>query len=183
MHLFPKTHFDFLAWRWRFFTLSGILLGGSVLSLATKGIKYGIDFTGGTVLQITFDKPMELARLRAAIEKAGLENAAIQHFAGGAQDTFSIRVQADPSQSAAGFERQIEAIQAGVGDDKFHVDKKEYVGPAVGRHLARQATWAIVLSLGGIIFYLGFRFANPLWGVAGIIALFQIGRASCRERV
>ncbi|MBI5629422.1 MAG: protein translocase subunit SecF [Elusimicrobia bacterium] len=171
MHIFPKTHFDFLAWRRKFFFISALLLGGSIISLAVRGVKYGIDFTGGTVLQITFDKPLELSELRAAVEKAGLADAALQHFSG--TSTFVIRIQADPNQSAEKIEKQLAAIQAAVGEDKFRVDNKEFVGPAVGKHLFRQALWAIVLSLAGIIVYLAFRFANPMWGVAGIVALFH----------
>ena len=171
MHLFPKTHFDFLAWRWRFFAISGLLLGGSLASLFSRGIKYGIDFTGGTVLQLTFEKPLELSELRAGTGRIGWEDAGLQRYTG--SNTFSIRVQADPKASAESLDRQLASLQAAIPENKFRVDSKEYVGPAVGKHLFRQALWAIVLSLGGIIVYLGFRFANPIWGFAGIIALFH----------
>src|SRR5437867_2308315 len=112
MHLFPKTHFDFLGNRWTFFAISGLLLGGSVVSLATRGVKYGIDFTGGTVIQVSFEKgkPMELADLRKAVEKAGMANAGLQSYLG--TNTFSIRTQADVRQSAEQLDRQLTAIAA-----------------------------------------------------------------------
>jgi preprotein translocase subunit SecF len=171
MHLFPKTHFDFLKMRWGFFVVSGILLGGSVISLATRGVKYGIDFTGGTVVQLTFDKPVEVKELRSAVEKAGIDNPAIQHYTD--SNTFSVRIQSDAKRSAEQLEKDLIAIDALFPSNKMHVDSKEYVGPSVGKHLFMQALWAIFLSLAGIILYLAFRFSNPIWGIAGIIALFH----------
>src|ERR1700733_9530462 len=107
MHLFPKTHFDFLEMRWKFFALSGLLLGGSVVSLATKGIKYGIDFTGGTVVQLSFAKPLDLGHFRSAADKAGIDNAALQSYEGTARPTFAIRIQSDIKQDAEILEKQL----------------------------------------------------------------------------
>jgi preprotein translocase subunit SecF len=170
MHLFPKTHFDFLKMRWAFFACSAIIIGGSIASIATRGVKFGIDFTGGTVVQVTFEKPLELKDLRPVVDKV-VPNAAIQHFTG--TNTFSIRIQSDVKRSAEQLEKELSDIQAAIPGNTMHVDTKEYVGPAVGKHLFQQALWAIVLSLAGIIVYLGFRFANPIWGIAGIVALFH----------
>src|SRR5579883_668970 len=110
MHLFPKQHFDFLGKRWTFFAISGLILGASVVSLFTRGVKYGIDFTGGTTIQLTFDKPLELGKLRAAADKAGWKNAAIQSYTG--TNSFSIRVQAEAAQSAEKMESQLKDLQA-----------------------------------------------------------------------
>jgi preprotein translocase subunit SecF len=174
MHLFPKTHVDFLGMRWKFFALSALLLGGSVVSLATRGVKYGIDFTGGTTIQLSFDKPVELSKLRDACDKIGWTNAGLQTFTGTERPTYSIRAQADPKQSTAeGLENQLKDLQSKLPDAPFKVESKSYVGPSVSHDLSRKAMWAIVLSLSGIIAYLAFRFANPVWGVAGIIALFH----------
>ena len=171
MQLFPKTHFDFLGLRWKFFAISGLLLGGSVVSLMTRGIKYGIDFTGGTELQISFDKKIDTSDLRKALNNSGLNNPAIQRYVG--TNTFMIRVQNLNGQATDALDSQLKNLQAALPGNTFHVDSKSYVGPAVGKHLFQQALWAIVLSLSGIIVYLGFRFANPIWGLAGIIALFH----------
>ena len=171
MHLFPKTHFDFLRLRWTFFVISGLLLGGSLVSLATKGVRKGIDFTGGTIVQVSFEKPVEVKDLRAAIEKAGVHDFGLQHYTG--TNTFAVRIQADLKRSAEQLEKDLTAIQAELPGDKMSVDRKEYVGPSVGQHLFKQAVLAIILSLAGIIVYLGFRFTNFIWGMAGIIALFH----------
>ncbi len=169
MNLIPKTNFDFVGTRWKMFAFSGVLLGGTAVSLATKGLVYGIDFIGGTALQITFAQPVDLARLRDAVESAGVPDASIQSFRG--TNTFSIRLKADAERSAADIERTVAGIQQGVGDNKLRVESQEYVGPAVGKHLFRQAMWAVILSMAGIVAYVAFRFANPIWGIAGVIAL------------
>ncbi len=172
MQLFPKTHFDFLGLRWKFFAVSGLLLGGSVVSLMVRGIKYGIDFTGGTEIQMSFDKAINTSDLRKALTASGLTNPAIQRYVG--SNTFMVRVQnSDQNSSSDALDTQLKNLQAALPGNTFHVDSKSYVGPAVGKHLFQQALWAIALSLSGIIIYLGFRFANPVWGLAGIIALFH----------
>ena len=68
-------------------------------------------------------------------------------------------------------ERMVETLQAADPSNAIRVDRKEYVGPAVGRHLQRQAVLAIGLAIAAIIIYVAFRFSNPLWGAAGIVAL------------
>ena len=172
MQLFrEKTRIDFLGLRYKFFVISGLLLGASFLSLAVRGVKYSIDFTGGTTVQVTFSQPVEVQELRAAIEKAGIPNAALQHYTD--TNTFVIRIQADVQRSAEELERQLQAIQAALPAAKMRVDSKSYVGPAVAKHLFQQALLAVVLSLAGIVVYVGFRFANPIWGVAHIIALLH----------
>lgn len=169
MHLFPKTHFDFVGARWMFFTFSTVLLGGSLVLLATRGVKYGIDFTGGTVIQLSFDKPIELSALRDAVERGGTGNASLQSFSG--TNSYALRLPTEASQTAEEIEHKLTRIQAALPENKFTVDRKEFVGPAIGKHLLRQALWAVALSLAGIIVFLGFRFSNPIWGVAGIVAL------------
>jgi len=172
MQLFrQKSHIDFLGLRYKFFVVSAVLLGASFLSLAVRGVKYSIDFTGGTTVQVTFDQPVQVQDLRAAVEKAGITNAALQHYTD--TNTFLIRIQADAQGSAEELEKQLQAIQAALPAAKMRVDSKSYVGPAVAKHLFQQALLAVVVSLAGIITYVAFRFNNPIWGVAHIIALLH----------
>ena len=172
MQLFrQKSHIDFLGLRYKFFVVSAVLLGASFLSLAVRGVKYSIDFTGGTTVQVTFDQPVQVQDLRAAVEKAGITNAALQHYTD--TNTFLIRIQADVQGSAEELEKQLQAIQAALPAAKMRVDSKSYVGPAVAKHLFQQALLAVVVSLAGIITYVAFRFNNPIWGVAHIIALLH----------
>ena len=169
LHLIPQTNLDFVGARWKFFIFSTALMAAGAVSLATRGIRYGIDFTGGTLIQISFQRPITLAELRKAADAGGLGDVALQSFAG--TNTFSLRIQSDPNSSAEKLEQYLKTLQTAVPNDHFIVDRKEYVGPVVGKHLFRQALWAVVLSLLGMIIYLAFRFDNPIWGFSGVIAL------------
>ncbi len=172
MQLFhQKTQIDFLGLRYKCFVISGLLLGTSLVSLVIWGVKYSIDFTGGTTVQVTFNQPVEVQAVRTAIEKAGMSNAVLQHYTD--TNTFLIRIQADVQRSAEELETQLQAIQAALPATQMRIDSKSYVGPSVARHLFQQALLAVILSLAGIVAYVGFRFANPIWGVAHIIALLH----------
>ncbi|MBI4375591.1 MAG: protein translocase subunit SecF [Elusimicrobia bacterium] len=169
MQIISKTHFDFIGARYKLFAVSAALLAASVASLMTRGVNYGIDFTGGTVIQVTFLEAMPAGQLRSALDKTGLKGASIQSFGG--ENGYAIRVKAEAEMSAQALEDEIKALSAAVAPAQFKVDRKEFVGPAVGRDLFSKALWAIVLSLGGIIVYVAFRFSNPVWGLAGVLAL------------
>jgi len=172
MQLFrQKSHIDFLGLRYKFFLVSALLIGASFLSLAVRGVKYGIDFTGGTTVQVTFDQPVQAEDLRAAVERAGITNAGLQHYTD--TNTFLIRIQVDVQRSAGELEKQLRVIQEAIPSAKMRVDSKSFVGPTVAKHLFQQALLAVIISLFGIITYVAFRFANPIWGVAHIIALLH----------
>ncbi len=172
MHIFKNvSHIDFLGMRHKFFLVSALLIGASAASLAVYGVKYSIDFTGGMAIDVSFDKPVELKDLRAAAAKIGWANAALQHYTG--SNAFSIRVQSGAQASAEQVDQQLAALAAALPQAKMTIDNKSYVGPAVGRDLFRKALWAIVLSLLGIVVYVAFRFDDPIWGVAHIVALLH----------
>ncbi|MFH2204670.1 MAG: protein translocase subunit SecF [Elusimicrobiota bacterium] len=176
-----KPDFDFVGNRFKFFALSGLLLGVSVVSLATRGLNWGIDFTGGSIVQLTFEKPQELQGLRSDVMKAGYSDAIIQQFTG--SNAFSIRLKGEMQQSAETIEQFLTDLREVRPSEKFVVDQKEFVGPTVGRHLYKQALFAVVFSMLGIVAYVAFRFSNPLWGFAGILALghdvlFALGLSS-----
>jgi preprotein translocase subunit SecF len=159
---------DWLGMRLKFFAISGVVIAACVGSILTKGFNYGIDFTGGTMVQVTYEQDKTLSSVRADLEKAGYPDAQPQSFAGG--KSFSI-IFKDSAQDAAQVEVFLQKFTGIDASNKFRVDKKEFVGPSVGAHLKRQASTAIVLALLAIIAYVAVRFSNPLWGAAGVIAL------------
>lgn len=170
MQIFQETpKFDFISKRLVYFAVSTVVLGASLAALLTRGLNYGIDFTGGSVVQLTYEAPLELADLRKDLGAAGFADASPQHFTG--TNSFSIRIKGRADQSADTAEQFIKAMRAANQGRKFVVDQREYVGPTVGRHLYKRAMFAIVFSLLGIVIYVAFRFANPLWGLAGVAAL------------
>lgn len=170
MEIFPaRPDFDFIGKRFACFTASGVLAAAALGLLAVRGLNYGIDFTGGTVVQITYEAPQTLAALRSELSAVGFPQAIPQQFTD--SDTFSIRLKSEEGESSQTVEDLVSRLQESAAAKKFVVDQKEYVGPTVGRHLYKQAMFAVLFSLLGIVGYVAFRFSNPLWGVAGVIAL------------
>lgn len=164
-----KTHYDFIGNRVPAFAVSGLLVFGSIALLMTKGLNYSIDFVGGNVVNLSYAQPVEIGQLRATLEKAGYPDAVPQRFTG--TDSYAIRVKARAEEDAGAVERFLTALRAADPGREFTINSQEFVGPTVGRHLYKQALTAIVLSLAGIVVYVGFRFSNPVWGVAGVVAL------------
>lgn len=170
MQLFKKTRFDFIGKRYTAFLFSGILLLSGVVSLIVKGgPKLGIDFTGGTLIQLGFKRPVDIKELRQLLGQGGYPDAELQDFSEGR----SVIVRLPKSQiSASVLGQQLQKLVA----DKFSgtdpvIERAEYVGPAVGRALAQQAQMAILWATILIIIYVGFRFRSTLWGVCSIAAL------------
>ena len=167
MHLLPKTNIDFLKYRKVYFVLFALLLIGGVICFATKGFNLGIDFTGGTLVQVKFDKPVEMSVLRDALDNTG-EESAIQTYG---DNTFAIREKSTSSEVGvvqARIEKALQAVQV-----PFTIQQTNSVGPAVGDNMTERAMWAILLSLVFIIIYVAFRFSNILWGISGVVALFH----------
>ena len=170
MKIFKETpSFDFIGRRKMYFAFSAILIAASAFTLVTKGINWGIDFTGGSVVQVSFTQSTTLEELRSMLKASGYKDAIPQRFTG--TDSFQIRIKTMESETADTADLFVKEFQAEVGADKFIVDKKEFVGPTVGRHLYKQAVFAVLFSMIAIVGYVAFRFSNPLWGIAGILAL------------
>jgi len=170
MQIFKETpDIDFIGKRFHFFLLSGLLVAASVVSLAMRGLNWGIDFTGGSVVQVSFSSPTTLPQLRGMLKTAGYGEAIPQRFTG--TDSFQIRIKTAGTETAETADAFIEKLKGVVGGKTFEVDSKEFVGPTVGRHLYKQALFAVVFSMIAIVGYVAFRFSNPLWGIAGILAL------------
>jgi preprotein translocase subunit SecF len=163
---------DFIGKRWWFFSITLVLQVACMASLAFKGFNYGIEFTGGTVVQVTYEKPRELHGVRQVLEKIGHGDAQIQQFTAPYEKTFSIRLKSEgDAPTAAAIDAFLAKFQEADSANPFRVDRKDFVGPAVGKHLFRQAMFAVVGSLILIILYVAFRFSNLVWGVAGVLAL------------
>lgn len=172
MELFKTPGIDWIGKRKVFFAFSGLLLAASAASILLRGFDYSIDFVGGTMVQVTYPSPKTLSGVRDDLEKAGFSGAEPQSFTG--TNAFGIRLKGGQgAQDAQVVEALIEGLRRADPRNAPRVDRREFVGPAVGRHLKRQAIFAIVFALLAIIVYVAFRFSNPLWGAAGVLALLH----------
>ena len=170
LRILHGTKYDFVRW-WRtavVLTAAFIAVGVGVL-VVRGGFDYSIEFTGGTLMQLEFKSPPDVARLRAAIDAGGTKGAEIQQF--GSATTYTVRAQDKGGTSGAEeVSRDIQAEVAGaVGKDAFTVVRTEAVGPRVGSELRRGAVIAILLSFGVTLLYLAWRF-EWRFGVAAVVA-------------
>ncbi len=163
------TKIDFIASRYIGFAVTAIMIIGSIFLLATKGLNYGIDFTGGTLVEIATKETPDLAKLRENLNNLELGEISIQEF--GAPNNLLIRVPGqgdDPAiQKAA-----IEKVKATIGADYKDVDYRrvEFVGPQVGKELKTKGVIAVLAAMIGIMAYVWFRFEWQ-FGVAAVVTL------------
>lgn len=170
MEFFRKTNIDFNGKRYLFFGISGIVALAGLVSLILKGgPRLGIDFTGGTAIQVAFQHPVGLNQLREELRRRGRGDVEIQSFP--EQKAFLIRSQGTEGASESAARVITTALGEAFPVNRFQVERVEYVGPVVGKHLLQQAIWALLGSFVGIIIYVGFRFRSSVWGIAGVIAL------------
>ena len=167
LKLLPKTNIDFLKYRKAYYTLFALVLIGGVICFFTKGFNMGIDFTGGTMVQVKFDAPVEMSAIREALSATGAESE-LQSFG---DHSFAISEKSTSSEVGvvqARIEKALDTLNV-----PYTVLMTNSVGPAVGENMTERALWSILLSLVFIIIYVAFRFSNILWGVSGVIALFH----------
>ena len=168
MRIFGQAHFAFMSLRRRAFMVSGAHIAIGLLSIALQGgLDYGVDFTGGTLVQVEFSEALNAAELRSAVEDAGFAGAAIQGFGGNRE--YLIRLEASEEDVESGPESLLEDLAATFGEGSFEVLRVEAVGPKVGSELQRKAAFAILLSFVLTLIYLAFRF-EWRFGVAAVIA-------------
>ncbi|MFI5245580.1 MAG: protein translocase subunit SecF [Gemmatimonadales bacterium] len=159
LRILHGTKYDFIRW-WRWaagLTIGFIALGLGTLAI-TGGFNYSIEFTGGTLMQLHFNRPPNVAQLRAALDKGGVAGAEIQQF--GSDTSYTVRVQsAETTAGAEAVSRKVDSLlTAAVGKDAFTVARTEAVGPKVGSELSRGALIAIVISFVVTMAYLAWRF-------------------------
>lgn len=164
MHIFKNTNFDFLRWRWYAIGLSAVIVAAGIVALITKGMPLGVEFAGGTAVIAQFEQPPSIEQVRNALAQyysGGAQNTVINTYGDPAQRQVMIRVpdvgaEEGKSLSAPADQVQEALTKANIG--KFAVIGREIVGPAVGEELTNKGIWAAVLSLAGILAYIGFRF-------------------------
>ncbi len=167
----PDINIDFVGKRKVWITVSLIFILLGIVSLIIKGgPKYGIDFSGGTLLQLKFKKKVFFSDLRKVLKEMGFGKAIIQNYGG--ENEYLISV-GKTSKKLKGISDIIcEAFAKRFGEDSFVVRRVEMVGPKVGKALREKGLFAVLYSIVGMLIYISFRF-DLKFGVGAIIALFH----------
>lgn len=135
------------------------------------GLRYGVDFAGGILIQIKFSKTVNISEVRNALEVMGSKEAMVQAFGG--ENEFLIRIEKSPEDLEAVSKTIQSSLQQQFKDKALEIRRTEVVGPKVGKDLKKKALWAVGLSLLGILIYVAWRFREIAYGLGGIIALFH----------
>ncbi|SFV79891.1 Protein-export membrane protein SecF (TC 3.A.5.1.1) [hydrothermal vent metagenome] len=142
---------DFVGKRTYAIIFSVVLITISIFSLATQGLKFGIDFTGGTLIEVGYEKPVDLSEVRNTLDEAQFKGANVQHF--GSTNEILIRLKPQAVSSAKLSSKIIHLL----GDD-IDIRRVEFVGPKVGEELTNDGGLAMLYALIGILIYVAFRF-------------------------
>jgi preprotein translocase subunit SecF len=161
-----KRDIPFMSWGKYTTTISLVTFILSVFFLFSKGLNLGVDFTGGTVMEVGYSQTADLNKVRDVVAKLGMGDASVQNF-GTSRDVL-IRLPAKPEMSSARLsEKVLSALQQ--DDSTVEMRRVEFVGPQVGKELVENGALALLVVSFGIVAYLAIRFEWK-FGVAGIIA-------------
>lgn len=152
-----KTRIDFMGQRKMAFALSASLIAISIVLLATRGLNFGLDFTGGMLIEVSYPSAPLISEVRANLGDAGLDDAVVQTFGTATDIVVRIPPRSEDESDAELSTIILEALQVGVEGD-IVMRRVEFVGPQVGDELAEQGILAVVYAMIGIFLYVMFRF-------------------------
>ncbi|MDO4430310.1 MAG: protein translocase subunit SecF [Lonepinella koalarum] len=155
----------FMKWRKFGYLFSLLLTAMCFFFIFTKGFNWGLDFTGGVVIETQFSQPADLEKVRSVLSENGIESALVQTT--GSSSEVMIRLPATASD--AGIGNKIHAMMSSL-DNGLQIKSVEFVGPNVGEELTQGAIYATLATLAMLLIYVGMRFEWRL-GAGGIIAL------------
>ncbi|MGE8502858.1 MAG: protein translocase subunit SecF [Pseudomonas sp.] len=176
-----KSTIRFMAIRNVAFAITVLLTLIGLGALFSKGLNYGLDFTGGTLIELQYEQPADLEGIKRELGQAGYNDAIVQSF--GATTDVLIRLSGDDPQLGSQVADALRKIDV---DTRFELKRVEFVGPQVGEELRDQGGLAMLLALGGILLYLAFRFqwkfgvgavaslAHDVVITLGVLAFFQV---------
>ena len=171
MEFFRKaTNFPFMATRRVWYTLSIILVLGSIALYFTRGLNLTIDFTGGTKVEVSFPGTAPIERVRTALETAGFHEPSVQTF-GSARD-IAIRLAPEGNETVDQIRERLNTALRSV-DAGVDVKPVEFVGPQVGKELRNSAIWALSITLVLVYIYIAVRFHTWRLSSGAILALLH----------
>jgi len=167
MRLIKFQNVDFMRWRRQAIILSTAVNLIALLSFVVQGLDFGLDFTGGTVVEVGYQEPADLGKVRAALTRGGFDAGAVQYF--GTSRDVMIRLPPVENQTSAELSQRVFRALSQEASGKVELRRVEFVGPQVGRELAEDGGLAVLYALIGILVYVWLRF-EWRFSVGAIIA-------------
>jgi len=165
-----KNEIDFLGKRKIALILSSLLIIVSIVSLLVNGLKLGIDFTGGTLVEIGYKQPADIGVLRNTLNEAGFADATVQNFG----TTKDVLIRLKPQEGVSNAELSTKILSAVNKNlaEPADIRRVEFVGPQVGDELAEDGGLALLYSMFGILLYVAWRFEHK-FSLGSVAALFH----------
>ncbi len=174
LEILPRNlNFDFVGRRYFFLALSFVAVLATVILLATKGLNYGIDFSGGAEVQIKLKNEVETSVLRGYLDKGGFENLVLQQLGDPAQREYLVKFKSENDSVIQAAGKKMESVLgAHFASGEFEVQRVDVVGPQAGKELRKSGFLSIFYTLVCILVYVVFRF-DLRYGPGAIAALFH----------
>ena len=166
---FADSNLNFLGHRRLAVTASAILVVAAILLVAFRGLNFGIDFTGGTLVEVGYPEAVELDPIRRQLDASGFDRATVQYFGTSRDVLIRLPPQADDPDQASLADQILRTLTSG-GPEGAELRRVEFVGPAVGEELREQGGLAMIYALFGILIYVAVRF-EWRFAVGSVLAL------------
>ncbi|WWO97845.1 MAG: protein translocase subunit SecF [Candidatus Dasytiphilus stammeri] len=167
--LCKKTH-NFMRWKTIAFTLSSILLTLSVISISLRGLNWGLDFTGGSIMEVMLDKPTPLDTIRISLQHAGFSEVQVKNL--GVSRDIIIRIAISKPLESHNLSNKIMNIITQSTKQNANLKHFEFIGPSVGEELIQSGIFALIVALILIFIYVSFRFEWRL-ALGTVVALLH----------
>ncbi len=154
--LSKQLNINFMGKRNLALAMSGLLVILSIISIATNGLNLGIDFTGGYLIEVGYENDADITPIRETLANNNFADAQVQHF--GTSKDILIRIAPREDANQASVSDEIISVLRQGTDEKLEMRRVEFVGPQVGEELRDQGGLALLIALGCILVYVGFRF-------------------------
>jgi len=167
--LSKKTSIDFMGKRRLTLVFSVVLIAASIGSLVFSGLNFGLDFTGGTLIEVGYTQAPSIADVRSNLASSGLDDAVVQTFGAATDIVVRIPPRGNEESDAEISTMVLNALQQGI-EGEIEMRRVEFVGPQVGEDLTEQGILAVVYALIGIFIYVMFRF-QWRFSIGAVLAL------------
>lgn len=157
---------NWLKYKKIYFTVSGLLIITGIFSLLTWGLKLGVDFKGGTIIEYKFTDPISTEKITKEIEKEGIEITSIQQTG---DNSYLFRLPPIKTEEKGKIGETLEGLTEGEVDEL----RFETVGPSIGPELVKKTVYAIVIAAGAILLWVAFQFKSFKFGISAVLAMFH----------